>query len=314
MSQSPLFSVLIANYNNGKYLMDAINSVRQQTYNNWEIILVDDGSTDNSLEIYRELERDKRIHIYYNEQNKGCGYTKRRCAELAQGEICGFLDPDDALIDDALDTMIKIHNAYPSVSIIYSKAYYCDADFKIIGEVVLPDFSGNRTYFDNRWAGCMSFASFKKVFYKKTEGINSKAKAGVDQDLYFKMEEVGKIYVLDKFTYYYVIKGHEESLSTKRETYSRLWYWNLEVRRDACIRRKKNVDDIIQKDFEIILRDYAQNTIINNYSEILEETVKVRMSDLILSAENKVRSSASYRLGRFLLMPYYYIKSVLFKR
>ena len=44
----PLFSVLIANYNNGKYLMDAIESVRQQTYTNWEIILVDDSSTDNA--------------------------------------------------------------------------------------------------------------------------------------------------------------------------------------------------------------------------------------------------------------------------
>ena len=44
----PLFSVLIANYNNGKYLMEAIESVRQQTYINWEIILVDDASTDNS--------------------------------------------------------------------------------------------------------------------------------------------------------------------------------------------------------------------------------------------------------------------------
>ena len=76
----PLFSVLIANYNNGKYLMEAIESVRQQTYTNWEIILVDDASTDNSKDIYRELENDSRIHIFYNEQNKGCGYTKRRCS------------------------------------------------------------------------------------------------------------------------------------------------------------------------------------------------------------------------------------------
>ena len=56
MTNQPLFSVLIANYNNGKYLMDAIESVRRQTYTNWEIILVDDGSTDNSHELYKELE------------------------------------------------------------------------------------------------------------------------------------------------------------------------------------------------------------------------------------------------------------------
>lgn len=58
MNDNPLFSVLIANYNNGKYLMEAINSVYAQTYTNWEIILVDDASTDNFKEIYKELEKD----------------------------------------------------------------------------------------------------------------------------------------------------------------------------------------------------------------------------------------------------------------
>ena len=57
MTNQPLFSVLIANYNNGKYLMDAIESVRRQTYTNWEIILVDDSSTDNSCELYNEPEK-----------------------------------------------------------------------------------------------------------------------------------------------------------------------------------------------------------------------------------------------------------------
>lgn len=105
LNKTPLFSVLIANYNNGKYLMDAIDSVWRQTYTHWEIILVDDASTDNSKELYKELEKDNRIHIYYNEENRGCGYTKRRCADLANGELCGFLDPDDALTDDALEKL-----------------------------------------------------------------------------------------------------------------------------------------------------------------------------------------------------------------
>ena len=62
-SKEPLFSILIANYNNGKYLMDAIESVRQQTYANWEIILVDDASTDNSHELYNELDKELIIAI-----------------------------------------------------------------------------------------------------------------------------------------------------------------------------------------------------------------------------------------------------------
>ena len=71
MIDNPLFSVLIANYNNGRFLMDAINSVRRQTYTNWEIILVDDASSDNSNTLYDLLNSDPRIHLFYNDSNKG---------------------------------------------------------------------------------------------------------------------------------------------------------------------------------------------------------------------------------------------------
>ena len=131
MTNQPLFSVLIANYNNGKYLMDAIESVRKQTYTNWEIILVDDASTDNSHDLYKELEKDERIHIYCNEQNQGCGYTKRRCAELANGELCGFLDPDDALTENALEAMVVAHKKHQDASMVYSRYYVCDANLNV---------------------------------------------------------------------------------------------------------------------------------------------------------------------------------------
>ena len=93
-TDAPLFSVLIANYNNGIFLMDAINSIRCQSYQQWEIIIVDDASDDCSHDIYKKLEYDDRVHIFYNGMNRGCGYTKRRCVDLANGPLCGFLDPD----------------------------------------------------------------------------------------------------------------------------------------------------------------------------------------------------------------------------
>ena len=88
-----LFSILIANYNNGRYLQEAIDSVLAQTYTNWEIVLVDDKSTDQSFEIYEKYKDDYRFRFFYNDQNMGCGYTKRRCVSMAKGDLCGFLDP-----------------------------------------------------------------------------------------------------------------------------------------------------------------------------------------------------------------------------
>ena len=68
----PLFSILIANYNNGRYLQEAIDSVLAQTYTNWEVVIVDDKSTDNSFEIYEKYKDDPRFHVCFNDVNRGC--------------------------------------------------------------------------------------------------------------------------------------------------------------------------------------------------------------------------------------------------
>ena len=78
-------------YNNGKYFEDCYKSIMAQTYQNWEVIIVDDGSTDDSVGMMKKIiGDDARFKIEINQENKGCGFTKRRCVELAKGEICGF--------------------------------------------------------------------------------------------------------------------------------------------------------------------------------------------------------------------------------
>lgn len=277
----PLFSILIANYNNGQYLMTAIDSVRQQSYANWEVILVDDCSTDNSGDLYCELEKDERIHIYHNEHNGGCGYTKARCAELANGEYCGFLDPDDVLLPEALEKHAAAHQAHPEVSVVYSKAYYCDPEYHIHGEAKLPEFKKGETYFDYRTWGSMHFTTYKNCFYKQTAGINPQLKAGVDQDLYFRMEEVGNIYALDEFCYKWVNEGHAHSVSNNSKgNYAKLWYWNMVARLDACHRRGLP-EDILLQDFKKVLDDYA--------------------AQAALQKEKEIRASKAYKLGKTIL-------------
>lgn len=282
MFELSLFSVLIANYNNGKYLMDAIDSVRRQTYTHWEIILVDDASTDHSKELYKELEKDERIHIYYNDKNHGCGYTKARCADLAHGELCGFLDPDDELLPNALSDMTEVHNQHPEVSVVYSRCYYCDLSTKeIIGENRALDLDGGKTFFDYRDNGATHFTSFKKMFYLQAEPISASIKAGVDQDMNFKLEEVGKPYFLNKFTYRYYLRSN--SLSA-RGNLQDLLFWNYEVRHATCVRRGLDVSAIMQYDFK-------------------------KMMDLQRElAADEVRHTKRYRIGMILLSPFTALK------
>ena len=280
-----LFSILIANYNNGHYLQEAINSVIRQTYDNWEVIIVDDGSTDNSKEIYRQYEQDSRFHIVRNEQNRGCGYTKWRCVEEAHGEICGFLDPDDVLMPDALGKMINVHEAHPEVSIVYSRCYLCDTDLNIKGTNQLLELKEGESFYTYRWFGAMHLATFKKSFYDKTEGISPYILAGVDQDLYFKMEEVGEIYVLDEFTYKYR-QGVSAAVTSN---WYRVWFWNLEVRRNACMRRGLSLADETFQDFMKVVKEREKLAGIQNQHDVLFSSKVFRLGYAILFPMLKIQ-------------------------
>lgn len=287
----PLFSILIANYNNGSSLMRAVESVRTQEYAHWEIIIVDDASTDDSSSVYTQLQQDNRIHIYHNEHNMGCGYTKARCAELATGDISGFLDPDDRLLPGALQAMVDVHTAHPEVSIVYSRCHAVSPDGKWLGDNQLMELKEEETYFVHRAIGAMNFCSYKSASYRKTEGINKNIRAGVDQDLYFKVEEVGKPFVLNQFTYEYVC-AQKDAITSKRNK-AALYYWNLEVRRAACLRRGLNVDDYLLPDFK----------------NMIDATYRMAYDD----GAAMVHNSISYRVGKIILAPIYWIKQ-LFKK
>lgn len=283
MTNQPLFSVLIANYNNGKYLMDAIESVRQQTYTNWEIILVDDGSTDNSHELYKELEQDERIHIFLNDQNHGCGYTKRRCAELANGEICGFLDPDDALLSEALEVMVGTHGKHPAASMIYSSQIIADKDLENQYEVKGKAIPKDKSYLEVISGGPTQFTSFKTQSYNKTNGIDPKFKRAVDQDLYFKLEEVGELVYVDKPLYIYR-QGTNNNISLGKNNSRKALCWDLLAMVDACSRRKMSIDK------------YAFDHVLREMDVIADQAAYEK--------ELEIRNSKTYKMGAFILKPF----------
>ena len=158
------FSILIANYNNGKFFKDCYESLLAQSFEDWEAIIVDDHSVDDSVDLIQKLiGNDNRFKIFFNEINKGCGYTKRKCAKLAQGEILGFLDPDDAIKSNALQLMVDAHEANPEAAIITSKYELVDLEMNSSrpgpnGEA-LP---GGESYLTYGKGALTHFATFKK--------------------------------------------------------------------------------------------------------------------------------------------------------
>jgi len=134
MSEKPLFSVIMPNYNNSKYIKEAIGSVLKQTYKNWELVIVDDASTDDSIKAIEPYLKDKRINLIKNKINKGAAYTSRVAVDNSSGEIIGTLDSDDVLHKDALKIMVRAHLDNPDHGLIYSNQYHCDENLKIISK------------------------------------------------------------------------------------------------------------------------------------------------------------------------------------
>lgn len=272
-----MFSVLIANYNNGKYLAEAINSVFDQTINDWEIIIVDDGSDDESIRIYEKYASDRRIHVFYNGHNKGCTYTKWRCIEECNGDLFGFLDADDILLPEALEYMVKCHQDNSDASIVSSRHFLCDENANIKYESRLLQIPQGKSYLTHGDFQPEHFVSFKKSFYEKTQGLNKNNSFGDDQELLLLMEEVGKWIVLDNFLYKYRIT--DKSVSHGKDNYICL-YWNIVVYHQACIRR--GLDP-------------------NRYSyKLFKET--------IVETREIAEASKSYRIGNAILHPSKFIK------
>lgn len=236
-----LFSILIANYNNGHFFEDCYNSIIEQTFQKFEVIIVDDASTDDSVEVIKKIiSKDTRFKLFINSTNQKVGFTKNKCVQNSNGEICAFLDPDDTLEKNALEVMIKAHETTPNASLISSKHYLVDLNLnKIKIDTQGKKIPSNKSYLTFEKGAITHFASFKKEHYNKTDGINSKFKRAADQDLYYKLEEVGETSFINIPLYNYRI--NKNSISANKNTF-KAEYWHFIAIEDAYLRR--NIDNL----------------------------------------------------------------------
>ncbi len=126
-AEHPLISIIIPNYNYGDLLKECIESLFSQTYTNWECIIVDDGSTDNSKEIAQHLcAKDSRVK-YFVQQNSGPTVARNYGLKLAKGEFVQFLDADDLLENQKLEKQLAIFKLYNDSDIVYGGVKYFSA-------------------------------------------------------------------------------------------------------------------------------------------------------------------------------------------
>ncbi len=151
----PAVSVIIPNYNHGAFLKERIDSVLNQTFTDYEVIILDDASTDNSKEIIEEYSLNPKIsHIIYNENNSGSPFKQwAKGIALAKADWIWIAESDDSCSIEFLKTMVTLISNSHEISIAYSDAVYIDEAYKRFSLIKNRDFSTSKWLTDYELPG-----------------------------------------------------------------------------------------------------------------------------------------------------------------
>lgn len=135
----PLVTVLMTVYNAERYLREAVESIEAQTYKNWELVIVDDGSVDRSREILRKLAKNNRkVRPVYLKRNHGVSYASNAGLAKARGQLLGRMDADDIAMSDRIEKQVKYLLANPQVVAVGGQCELIDANGETVGVKQFP--------------------------------------------------------------------------------------------------------------------------------------------------------------------------------
>ena len=186
-------SIIMGIYNCAPTLSEAIDSIVNQTYDNWELIMCDDGSTDDTYRIaesYRQKYPDK-VKLIRNRHNSGLNITLNHCLEYAKGEYIARMDGDDISLPQRFEKEFNFLETHPEYDIVSTPMIYFDesGDFrtgKSNGEPALPDFAKGTPF-------CHAPCLVRKKAYDAVNGytVSDNRLRVEDWDLWVRMYENG---------------------------------------------------------------------------------------------------------------------------
>lgn len=245
---NPLISVIMPTYNQGAYIAKSLDSIEKQIYQNWECIVVDDGSKDDTENIVKKfIQKDDRFK-YIKQENSGPSLARNNGISHSNGDYILPLDSDDIISPCYIREAIDVFIGDPKTKLVY-----CDAEFfgEKSGKWKLPDYSYKKLLFSN-----MIFCSgiYRRSDYNKTNGYNINMREGLeDWDFWLSfLEEDDLVYKIPKTHFFYRIKkvsrnadSHNNN-SVVQKMYKRIYLNHEEKYRDMInpIYMQNQIDDL----------------------------------------------------------------------
>lgn len=205
-STKPLVSVVIPVYNANGFLSDAIESIQNQTYKNLEIIIVDDGSTDETPKILRSFaKKDKRIKILTNRKNLNIATSLNKGIKIAKGKYIARMDADDISPPSRIEKQMRYLLAHPNIVILGGQCKTIDIKNKIIGHKLFPVTDKNirdALYYENPIQHPTVIFN-TNLIPKNFAWYNTNLPPAEDYDLFFRLAKFGKLHNLNSFIFKY---------------------------------------------------------------------------------------------------------------
>ncbi|WP_183563787.1 glycosyltransferase family 2 protein [Mucilaginibacter sp. SP1R1] len=275
----PSISVIVPCYNQGEYLAEALDSVLAQTYQNWECVIVNDGSNDNTEDVATEYcKKDNRFH-YLTKENGGLSSARNAGIQQSKGEFILPLDADDLIAPQYIEKALEVFEDKNGLTLVYCKAKkfgYENADWE------LPSYLFEELLLSNP---IFCSAIYRKSTWRYAKGYDEDMKKGLeDWAFWIKiLEPKSMVYQLQQVLFYYRVRQCSMINTMTYEDYE-IVKWQI---------------------FNKNLKTY-QSQFNSPISIIIDNKYQRKLS-------NEILNSYSYKIGNFLLTPFSILK-ILIKR
>ena len=209
--------IILPNYNSSDYIKETLKSITQQTFKNWNLIIVDDCSDKKTKNILKKYSRNKKIKIFWLKKNKGAGFCRNFAIKKSKSTYIAFIDSDDIWKKDKLETQLRFMEQ--------NNFFFTYTSYETFGKKVKfikPSVEYTFNSFINDTSICTSTMIIKRSVAKNVEFTDSK----VCEDYYFKCKilKMYNAYCLDDFLTKYRIRENSLQSSRLRNFY---WIWKI---------------------------------------------------------------------------------------
>ena len=268
----PLVSVLIPTYNSELYIKNTLESILNQTYKNLEIVVIDDASTDNTVEILKRY-KDERIKLYVNSKNLGISGNMNKGIRLSHGKYLAIMDADDWSYPYRIEEQVHLMEENPEVVLCSGYMDICDENLSFKNTRTYPITDKDIRKAIVRYDPISHPASMWRMSeLLKTELYNDKFPICRDYDLVVRISEYGKYQNIPKPLIKYRVRRDSETGKRIRQTQWYSFYIQMKAHFEYGFKITigDNIFLLLRLLATIILPSSLQRSLANNFSKVQE--------------------------------------------